>query len=153
MATQVIENEKPQEDQAPSSVQAGHDTHSDQEKNLNPSSLSNPNRDPGAVDTASNSTTLTIAPLVPEPETTITRFNSVTARDGRHLQGPPELPFNLRHHKRALFIFTFLCLAECCFVPIAFYYGFSQGTNVRSGMCTRDLRIPRTLRVELTQNQ
>ncbi|RVX74052.1 hypothetical protein B0A52_01883 [Exophiala mesophila] len=134
MTTTQVHNEKPQHEPAPSSVQASHDIASEQEKKVNNSLLSTPNPDPSGVDTASNSTTLTTTPLVPETETSLTRFNSVTARDGRHLQGPPELPFNLRHHKRALFIFTFLCLAECCFVPIAFYYGFSQGTNVRSGI-------------------
>jgi hypothetical protein len=92
-------------------------------------------------DGASNSTTLTTTPLVPEREpepepaqdSALERFNSITRRDGRHLQEPPALPFNLRDHKVSLSIFTFLALAECCFVPIAFYYGFSQGTNVRSG--------------------
>jgi len=95
-------------------------------------------------DGASHSTTLTTSPLVPdrepveqEPESVqgsaLQRFTSITRRDGRHLQEPPELPFNLRDHKLSLSIFTFLALAECCFVPVAFYYGFSQGTNVRSG--------------------
>lgn len=90
-------------------------------------------------DGASHSTTLTTTPLVPHPgpepaqDSALERFNSITRRDGRHLQEPPALPFNLRDHKLSLSIFTFLALAECCFVPIAFYYGFSQGTNVRSG--------------------
>lgn len=92
-------------------------------------------------DGASHSTTLTTTPLVPdrEPEaaqdSVLQRFNSITRRDGRHLQEPPELPFNLRDHKLSLSIFTFFALAECCFVPVAFYYGFSQGSNVRSGTC------------------
>lgn len=104
----------------------------------------------GNSDGASNSTTLTTTPLVqsshpepdterdarpePDPDSALGRFNSITRRDGRHLQEPPSLPFNLRDHKLSLSIFTFLALAECCFVPVAFYYGFSQGTNVRSGM-------------------
>lgn len=109
----------------------------------------------GNGDGASHSTTLTTTPLVrgrereterqpeiepepesesaPAPDSALGRFASITRRDGRHLQEPPSLPFNLRHHKLSLSIFTFLALAECCFVPIAFYYGFSQGTNVRSG--------------------
>lgn len=105
----------------------------------------------GNGDGASHSTTLTTTPLVhgsereteqqpereaqpePGPDSALGRFTSITRRDGRHLQEPPSLPFNLRHHKLSLSIFTFLALAECCFVPIAFYYGFSQGTNVRSG--------------------
>ncbi|KEF59096.1 uncharacterized protein A1O9_03940 [Exophiala aquamarina CBS 119918] len=100
-------------------------------------------------DGASHSTTLTTTPLVRDREpaeqepdaapnaaqdSALQRFTSTTRRDGRHLREPPELPFNLRHHKLSLSIFTFLALAECCFVPVAFYYGFSQGTNVRSGI-------------------
>lgn len=88
-------------------------------------------------DGSSNSTTLTTTPLVPAQDhvTAIHRFSSIARRDGRHLAEPPRLPFNLREHKVSLAIFTFMALAECCFVPIAFYYGFSQGTSLRSGRC------------------
>lgn len=140
MAIEVQDNEKRDDVIQPSSAprQTGH-LISDAEKNA--ISLAEPNVEPAIADTASNSTALTNTPLVPEPETEtrLARFNSVTARDGRNLDGPPPLPFNLREHKLSLSIFTLLALAECCFVPIAFYYGFSQGSNVRSGMLSHVL--------------
>jgi len=66
---------------------------------------------------------------------TLERFISITRRDARdRLNEPPRLDFDLRHHKVSLSIFAFLVLAECCFIPIALYYGLSKGTNMRSGI-------------------
>lgn len=88
----------------------------------------------GESGTSSRSTT---APLV--NVSSLERFNTITRRDAREqLDGPPALPFNLRHHKLALSIFTFLALAECCFIPLSLYYGLSKGTDMRSGKsCSR----------------
>ena len=83
-------------------------------------------------DETSGSSTVTNTPLV--GDSNLERFNTITRRDAREqLAGPPELPFDLRHHKLSLSMFTFLALSECCFVPIALYYGLSKGTNMRSG--------------------
>ena len=86
-------------------------------------------------DGASANSTSTTAPLVTEYH--LEEFNTTTRHEKREqLDGPPELPFNLGDHKLSLSIFAFLALAECCFVPIALYYGLSKGTNMRSGMPT-----------------
>ena len=48
-------------------------------------------------------------------------------------EGPPPLPYNLREHKLTIAFFWFLIATECCFVPISFYYGLSNATDLRPG--------------------
>lgn len=68
------------------------------------------------------------------PKLDIDTFNTLTHGDKRkRTDGPPPLPFDLRQHKLSIGIFSFLAYAECCFVPIALYYGLSKGTKMRSG--------------------
>ncbi len=68
------------------------------------------------------------------PESKSERFSALVHGDRRsRLDGPPPLPFDLRDHKLSITIFTILGLAECCFIPIALYYGLTYGTNMRSG--------------------
>jgi hypothetical protein len=86
---------------------------------------------PENSDDVSNSTIATDTALA--PENGLSRFASISRRDGRDLDGPPQLPLDLRNHKLALCIFTLLALIECCFVPVALYYGLRYGTNMRSG--------------------
>lgn len=83
--------------------------------------------------TSTTTSTSTMAPLF-ATESGLGRLTSTIRRDGREfLDQPPPLPFNLREHKLSISIFTFLALAECCFVPVALYYGLSKGTDLRSG--------------------
>lgn len=91
---------------------------------------------PPAVATRSNESSGMSSPLriAAVKQSNLEKFNSITRRDKRHhLDVPPPLPIDLRRHKFSISVFTFLALAECCFVPIGFYYGLSKGTNMRSG--------------------
>lgn len=45
----------------------------------------------------------------------------------------PHLPYNLRDHKLSIAIYWTLISAECCLIPISFYYGLSNGTSLRPG--------------------
>lgn len=45
----------------------------------------------------------------------------------------PYLPYNLRDHKFSIAIYWTAIGAECCFIPISFYYGLSNGTDLRPG--------------------
>ena len=72
--------------------------------------------------------------MPPPNDSALERFTSITNRDARkRLDEPPALPFSLRDHKLSLAIFTTLVVAECCFAPLALYYGLKFGTTLRSG--------------------
>ena len=74
----------------------------------------------------------------PSNGSTLGKFTSLTRGDARErLDEPPALPFDLRHHKLSVTIFTILVVAECSFVPLALYYGLKYGTTMRSGKLDR----------------
>ncbi|KIW66692.1 hypothetical protein PV04_06000 [Phialophora macrospora] len=71
----------------------------------------------------------------PVDDSTWEEFISRTRRDAHErLDEPPALPFDMRHHKLSVSIFTLLVIAECCIVPLVLYYGLKYGTNMRSGI-------------------
>ncbi|KAJ9609601.1 hypothetical protein H2200_005929 [Cladophialophora chaetospira] len=81
------------------------------------------------------SETGTSTTVPPVNSTTLNKFVSLTRRDARErLDEPPALPFDVRHHKTSVAIFTFLVVAECCIVPLALYYALKYTTNMRSGI-------------------
>lgn len=90
---------------------------------------------PGASTTTSSREKSRLSMMAGLPESKSERFSALVHGDRRsRLDGPPPLPFDLRDHKLSITIFTILGLAECCFIPIALYYGLTYGTNMRSGI-------------------
>ncbi|EXJ68820.1 uncharacterized protein A1O5_07751 [Cladophialophora psammophila CBS 110553] len=82
-----------------------------------------------------STTTTTTTTTTPPDHLALEQFNALICGDGwKSLDEPPPLPFDVRHHTLSVSIFTVLVLAECCFLPIALYYGLSKGTNMRSGI-------------------
>lgn len=45
----------------------------------------------------------------------------------------PSLPYNLREHKLSITLYWTAIACECCVIPITFYYGLSNGTDLRAG--------------------
>lgn len=45
----------------------------------------------------------------------------------------PHLPYDLGEHKLSIFLYWTAIATECCFIPISFYYGLSNGTDLRPG--------------------
>ncbi|OQU98802.1 hypothetical protein CLAIMM_04531 [Cladophialophora immunda] len=98
--------------------------------------------DDDAATPATSSTTSNTVSSAPSPpamasikESKFREFYNLTHGDRRtRLDTPPPLPFDLREHMLSISIFTFLALAECCFLPVALYYGLTYGTDLRSGL-------------------